>query len=140
MKLILCVDDRGGMLFGGRRLSRDRAVCQHILNMAGGAALWMNAYSQKLFSEFEGNLCVYSGDPDQVAADAFLFAEDLDIEDLLCKADALILYRWNRVYPSDVVLPLPLSEAKWKLVTAEDFPGNSHEKITCEVYIHEEVS
>lgn len=138
--MILCVDDRGGMLFGGRRLSRDRAVCQHILDMAGGTAVWMNGYSQKMFSEFEGNVCAFSGDPDQIATHEYLFAEDQDVEALLSKANVLILYRWNRVYPSDVKLPLPLPEAKWKQVTAEDFPGNSHEKITCEVYSNEEIS
>ena len=49
-------------------------------------------------------------------------------------AEALILYRWNRRYPSDLTFRIPLSEHGWKLETVTEFSGFSHEKITEEVY------
>ena len=33
MNLIVCLDDNGGMMFGGRRQTRDRLVNRHILEM-----------------------------------------------------------------------------------------------------------
>ena len=53
MRLIACVDDRGGMAFHQRRQSRDRVVRQHILADASGGRLWMNAYSAGQFSPEE---------------------------------------------------------------------------------------
>lgn len=133
MKLIVCVDDNGGMLFNKRRISRDRVLCQHIIKMAKGANLWVNAYSRDLFSETDCNIPLYCGENHCIAKEDYLFAEDLAVEKLLPLADTLILYRWNRRYPSDVKFPLELL-GQWKLVSACDFPGSSHEKITCEVY------
>ena len=41
MILISCIDDRGGLLFHGRRLSRDRVLCQDVLRTCAGSPLWM---------------------------------------------------------------------------------------------------
>ena len=37
MILISCIDDRGGLLFHGRRLSRDRVLCQDVLRTCAGS-------------------------------------------------------------------------------------------------------
>ena len=50
MHLIVCIDERDGLSFCGRRLSRDSVLNQHMLKMTEGHALWMNAYSAKMFS------------------------------------------------------------------------------------------
>ena len=50
MHMVICLDDRNGMLFNGRRLSSDKAVCSRIREKAQGR-LWMNAYSAKLFEK-----------------------------------------------------------------------------------------
>ena len=34
MRVIVCVDDNGGMLFNHRRQSRDRVLCERVLQMA----------------------------------------------------------------------------------------------------------
>ena len=51
MTLILCVDDRGGLSFNGRRQSQDRRVREDLLTMAAGGALWMDDYSRRQFTE-----------------------------------------------------------------------------------------
>ena len=53
MTLILCVDDRGGLSFNGRRQSQDRRVREDLLTMAAGGALWMDDYSRRQFTEPE---------------------------------------------------------------------------------------
>ena len=48
--------------------------------------------------------------------------------------EQFIIYRWNRVYPTDVSVEIG---TEWKLTETEEFPGFSHEKITKEVYCRE---
>ena len=47
--------------------------------------------------------------------------------------EQLIVFHWNRAYPGDFYLDIPLDQ--WKLVSTDEFPGSSHEKITKEVYV-----
>ena len=46
--------------------------------------------------------------------------------------EAVVLYKWNRVYPADQYFSKDLSG--WKMVETEEFAGSSHEKITKERY------
>ena len=46
--------------------------------------------------------------------------------------EKLILFKWNRVYPKDFIFDIDISD--WNLLETTDFPGNSHSKITMEVY------
>lgn len=134
MKLIVCLDNNNGMLFNRRRLSRDSTLCRHVLDTACGAAVWMNAYSRQLFEGLDGNICGYDGDLSRVKQDEYLFAEDLDVAPLIPMAEEIILYRWNRTYPSDVKFPVSVLDTGWRLVCRQDFSGHSHEKLTQEVY------
>ena len=52
MHVILCADDRNGMMFHRRRQSRDRAVLEDIEKLRAGKKLLMNKYSDKMFSEY----------------------------------------------------------------------------------------
>ena len=49
MRLIFCVDDKGGMMFFGKRQSQDKSLREWIVNYAQGAKLWMSPYSAKQF-------------------------------------------------------------------------------------------
>ena len=51
MHLIVCIDDRDGMAFCGRRLSRDREVITHIQAQTNGCRLWMHPQSAQLFAD-----------------------------------------------------------------------------------------
>ena len=49
------------------------------------------------------------------------------------KINSVIVYKWNRQYPSDMKLDIEPSEGR-VLVSSVEFAGYSHEKITKEVY------
>ena len=49
MNLIVCLDDRNGMMFNGRRQSRDRADIEDILRDCAGR-LCIEGYSEPLFA------------------------------------------------------------------------------------------
>ena len=49
MILAVCIDDRNGMLFNGRRQSQDRVLREDLVREAGGGPLWMSAYSARQF-------------------------------------------------------------------------------------------
>ena len=124
------------MLFNRRRQSQDREVRRDILSMADGHALWMNAYSAGQFSEEDRfRLHVAEDFPEQAGEEDFCFVEDRPADPWLDRAGHLILYRWNRVYPSDLKLDLAPALEGRTLLASRDFPGYSHETITKEVYV-----
>lgn len=132
MKLIICVDTRGGMLFCTRRVSRDRAVYERILQMEGGI-LRMAPYSRPLFpSDAE----IWTGEDflEKAGESDRCFVETEPPEKWLERAHAVVVFCWNRAYPSDLKFSKAQLKNGWQLVSAEDFPGNSHERITIEVY------
>ena len=134
MIVIVCLDDRAGQLFHGRRQSQDRAVRKNILYETQGAALWIDAYSAGQFDrETARNLHVDENFLDKASAGAYCFVEGRALTPYTGQIEQLIAYRWNRVYPADVRLDLDLTA--WHLVRTEDFTGHSHEKITKEIYI-----
>ena len=53
MIVIVCTEDRGGMLFNNRRVSKDRTVIQKILELSEGKKLWIHPFSEKLFVEWK---------------------------------------------------------------------------------------
>jgi len=127
MTVIVCLDDNLGMSFGGKRQSRDSAVCADIVQMANGAAITMDERSKMLFEGLDANIAD-NGE--------FYFAEFESPNALLQSADGLVIYRWNRRYPAD--LRFDVSLEGWQLCKASEFAGTSHEKITKEVYVRED--
>ena len=132
MNAIVCVDNRQGMLFNHRRQSRDQALKDFLLNLAGEKGLHMNHFSEKLF-EGSPNIHIAEDFLDCAREDDFCFVEDHLLKPYENKIHSLIVCRWNRDYPGDFFLDLDYSGRK--LVFAEEFPGTSHEKITVEVYV-----
>ena len=133
MILVLCVDDEMGMAFNGRRQSRDKAVYRDIIEMAGGKRIRMSERSLKLFEDFDGVFCAGLKDSDE---DELCFVEFEPVEKLAEFAEKVILYRWNRRYPADLYCSIPLEN--WAKAETLEFPGNSHELITREVYVNEQ--
>lgn len=135
MTLITCIDDRGGQAFHRRRLSRDRALCARVLELAGTGPLRLSPYSLPLFEAFPSAPLLAGEDfLSQTAGDELCFAEREDLTPWLDRADKLVLFRWNRTYPFDLRFPLEELEKRWALAGRLDFPGSSHEKITEETY------
>lgn len=135
MIIIICLDDRGGMLFNKRRQSQDVLLRQQILTETAGGRLWMNSYSAKQFAEESAaNIVVDETFLDKARPGDFCFIENVAPSAYEDKIEKIILYRWNRTYPGDLYFDIPLEEHGWKLIETDDFAGRSHEKITKEVY------
>ena len=132
MIAVVCVDDRGGMLFNRRRQSQDRVLRGDLLALAAGRPVWMNGYSLGQFGPETGDLRTAEDCLDRAGKGELCFVEDRDLSPLAGKLEGLILYRWNRTYPADLYFTLPLEG--WTLERREEFAGSSHEKITKEVY------
>lgn len=135
MHIIVCVDDRGGMLFNNRRQSRDSAVRSRVLSGLNGRRLLMNSYS---FGQFEGDC----GATAILTAEDFLdvaesgdvcFVENVNLLPYSDEIETVTVYKWNRTYPSSLKLPTEIVDGR-KLVSTSDFVGSSHEKITEEIY------
>lgn len=129
MQVIITVENRNGMLFNHRRVSRDQKISERILAYCKEKRLWMNAYSAKLF---ENNPQIRVSETFLEQKDAICFVEDQDVTPYLPEIDTIILFHWNRDYPADFFFTVDLSE--WNRIHREEFAGKSHEKITMEVY------
>ena len=133
MVLIVCVDDGYGMSFNERRQSSDRAVIEEIVKLSAGKRLWLGLYSVPLFPR----------DTQVFADENFLslaeegdicFAECVDVNNWISKAESVIVFHWNRKYPSDIKFPYDRVTLEWKLDRTYQLIGNSHDKITMEVF------
>ena len=133
MILMVCLDDNNAMAFHRRRQSQDRLGRQRLLALTGGAPLWMNGASAKLFGDAP-SLRVAQDFLDRAGQGEYCFAEFPPLAPWAAQAERVVVLRWNRVYPADAWLDIPLKAPLWRLVKAEDFPGSSHETLTLEVY------
>lgn len=133
MNIAVCLDDKNGMLFCGRRQSKDQYLRQQLLERSKPNALWMNGFSAKQFE---------AGDAIQVAEDfldlapqgSWCFVENIDVLPYKERIEYIAIYRWNRLYPSDVKFPVEAFCDSWQLVSTRTFPGYSHDEITEEIY------
>ena len=134
MTLILCLDDKNGMAFNGRRQSRDAQLRARILMQVGQRKLWMSQYSAKQFELLPEQVIVDDDFMNKAEAGDICFAELNDPSDNLSRCSKIIIYQWNRVYPADLFFPLAKYADRMKLLRKEDFVGSSHERITEEIY------
>lgn len=133
MKVIVCVEDDMGIMFNKRRVSRDEKVIEKIIEIADGKRIWMSQYSYPLFEKTNSqNVNADDLFLENALKDEYCFVEGNSLSKYKDKIDRIILFRWNRNYPSDVKLDISLTD--WKLDNCEEFSGNSHECITMEVY------
>ena len=131
MVIAVCVDDKMGMLFNNRRQSRDRCVIDDLMNIA--EKVYINGFSEELFEEYKGRVVIDENFLDNAESEDVCFVENIDLEPYADKIDKVILYLWNRHYPSSLKFKVDLSD--YEFAGETEFQGNSHEKITREVYI-----
>ena len=138
MILIAIVDDRNGMMFNKRRQSQDRILIKKVLSITHGQKLWMNLYSYKMFKNYDLEHQIYVDDDflNKAKENDYCFVENQFICQYIDKISEIILFKWNRKYPGDFFFDIKL-DSEWSMTCSEDFVGNSHEKITMEVYVHE---
>ena len=145
MILISAVDNSMGLMFNGRRLSRDRALTNRILSIAAGKKLYPDEYSMELFKEAADQdlsaQAMESRVDFQVSEEPFMnagegefcFIEDRAPSGFEDKIEQLYLYFWNRDYPSDLRFDLDMEG--WRLIRSVPLQGNSHEKIDENIYV-----
>ncbi len=139
MTCVICLEDRGGVMFNHRRVSRDAAVTDRILKLAAEyGPLNITPYTLCLLPQEDIPSCVvHICDHPATEGNGTCWLEDT-VGELRpdTAANRLILFHWNRAYPADSLFDQKafFSEGKWKLVSQEEFPGKSHKKITMEVY------
>ena len=51
MKIFVAVDDNNGILFNNRRVSKDKALRQRILDIVGDNTLYITEFSRKQFKD-----------------------------------------------------------------------------------------
>ena len=128
MKLIICVDNNNGILFNGRRVSKDKNVISDIQEMIRGSNLICSQYSSEIFYESGiENLIVCDKEINELIEDGYYFAENILPNNIL-KFEEIIIYKWNREYPSDLKFEFDLKD--YFEINNVDFVGNSHERIT----------
>lgn len=145
MKVIVPVDNSMGISFNGRRVSKDSAVYERAIRQAADHILLMNLPTYKEFAKIykdpeKTEICrrVALGlDADFINfadEDDYCFVENINIDDKEKDIDTIILYKWNRNYPSDNKLGINLDN--FVLVKQETFNGTSH-LITEEIYMRD---
>lgn len=133
MKIIVCADDRNGMVFNHRRQSMDRKLYERIIRLVGDQTLKMDPRSVTLFKEAGAKHLVEDTDfLSDSGKDDYCFVEFAALKPWEEQIEEVIVCRWNRVYPADQYLDLNLEE--WKLCETEEMEGSSHACITLEVY------
>ena len=134
MTVFVCVDDKGGMTFNGRRQSRDSAIIKDLAKHTDDGVLYISDFSERLFEDSEASVISVSSPLDSAYPDGYAFVENTPLCEHKNKIDRLVIYKWNRHYPSDKKLDISPDELKMHLVESYDFPGTSHDKITKLIY------
>lgn len=131
MNIIVCLDDNKGMLFNKRRQSRDKKVIEDILNTIKDD-IYLNSFSSDLFEEYLELPNIHVVDGVSPNDESYYFIEDVNLKEYEDEINSIIIYKWNRVYPKDLTFEIDLN--KYNLESEEEFVGNSHEKITKQIY------
>ncbi len=129
----VCVDNEGGMLFFGKRQSRDRVLITELIEWSAGRKIYISPFSKVLFPD-EGTAIIADDPIAECPEGGICFIENIDILPVIDSVGELVIYRWNRLYPSDKKLDIDPVSHGFILKEKTDFVGSSHEKITKEVY------
>lgn len=135
MNIIVCLDDKNGMMFNKRRQSQDRILRADLKEFIKDKDLYMNNYSYKLYKDIDnGNIKVSENFLEQCTENDFCLVEDKLLNNYINKINNIIIYKWNRIYPSDLYFDINLTSNSWELLETKEFEGSSHEKITRIIY------
>ena len=133
MNIIICLDDNNGMMFNKRRQSQDRILRADLKEFIKDKDLYMNNYSYKLYKDIDnGNIKVSENFLEQCTENGLV--EDKLLNNYINKINNIIIYKWNRIYPSDLYFDINLISNSWELLETKEFEGSSHEKITRIIY------
>ena len=134
MIVIVCLDNADGIMFNHRRQSRDANLIKDVELMVDGNTLLLNSYSAPLFDGTNVKLKISESFLSEAGDSDFCFVENVPAKDYENQISKLIIYKWNRDYPSDYYFDIDYV-SNFKLKSSEDFTGTSHDSITKEVYV-----
>ncbi len=134
ISVIVCVDERMGMMFNKRRQSRDRVLIQDIINSCD-EKIYIGEYSRLLFEPHEGRYAVCKNPLDDCPDGGICFIENLPLAPHVGNISRLTVYNWNRRYPFDMRLDIDIEKEGFRKVSETEFVGSSHDKITKGVYV-----
>lgn len=134
MTVIVCIDERRGMLFNNRRQSKDSVLLDDLKGIIGTKRLLCAPFSDKMLSE--ANIPHTSTEffLDQANIDDFCFVENVSVRKYIDKIDTIIVYNWNRHYPADMQFETIPELCGFERTEIFEFKGNSHERITREIF------
>ena len=136
MKVIICVDDRGGVSYHGRRLSQDRLQRIDVIQRFASHGFCMKKETADLYHQIDKRCYqVIPAWKQVLSSDRWWVSEDIEFLQWLDQLEELVIYRWNRLYPSDKKLLLSLPVADWRCILHDSFVGSSHAKIDVEHYV-----
>ena len=129
MNIIICLDDNNGMMFNKRRQSQDRILRADLKEFIKDKDLYMNNYSYKLYKDIDnGNIKVSENFLEQCTENDFCLVEDKLLNNYINKINNIIIYKWNRIYPSDLYFDINLTSNSWELLETKGFEGSSMKK------------
>ncbi len=132
MKLAICIEKNGGVLFCGRRLSQDSVLREKLLSLLSeGASLYMTPYSAKQFEGQEKIICDENCFSSAGEQDLCFWENAVESFENI---STVYLFQWNRMYPADTFLEFNPKDLGFQKVSTENFEGSSHPKITLTVY------
>lgn len=133
MRIVVCLDENGGMLFNNRRQSRDIAVLSDVVAELNGKKLYISPFSASLFESFGESVVVDSNFLENTKADDICFVENCSLAQISDKITVMTVYNWNRKYPADFVCDIDFSA--FSLASESEFEGKSHSKITKRIFL-----
>lgn len=134
MTVFVCIDDKGGMTFFGKRQSRDSVLIKDVIKHADDGLIYVSDFSEKLFSDSDASVISVPSPLESAGDGSYVFVENLPLAPYKNKIKSLVIYRWNRIYPSDKKLDIDPCAIGMHLCESYDFEGSSHPRITKEVY------
>lgn len=134
MRIIIALDDSNGMMFNHKRQSSDIVVRNRIKEHINGGLLYLNAYSAEQFKDTDIRLCVDEDFLYKAGREDYCFVEDKRLFDVREDIEEFVIIRWNRKYPNDFALDVLPEECGMVCTNIEEFAGNSHERITMEIW------
>ena len=129
LTVYVCLDDRSGMSFNGRRQSRDSKVFEDIMRELRGELL-IDPFSESLIRKTDLPYRLLEG---PLPEEGQFFLEMRSPREALA-ADRIVIYRWGRHYPADRRWDLTLEEYGFSLAAQTAFQGTSHELIGKDVF------
>ena len=125
--VVLCLDDKGGMTFFGKRQSRDRQLISELCDSTEGA-IYVNGFSSFIFAGHEDRIALSQSPLEECPDGGVVFVENLALSPYFDAIDRIILYKWNTTYPADK--RIDISFEGFRVESKKEFSGSSHEKKT----------